>query len=161
MDTDSTWRLKFRRILLVCEGGAPQPMLQLLREYANDVTLLDLQNYFGMDYLQLPADCLVVDSHIEDFAGVGMAVRTADSRLLPALILHDDRPGWDVGCIAGPSWVPFAPDTYLDDVRVFLDEVQPVDYQDLDLRHPWLMQPWTLTMAQVEQAHALGSSPMY
>lgn len=158
---DSSWQLKFRRALLVFEGEVPQEMLQTLQEFANDVTLLDLQNPYGMDYLQLPADCMVVNSHIKDFLAGGYVMTTANSRGLPTLILHDDRPGWDVGCITGPKWVAFNPAEWVEDVRAFLDEVQPVDYERIMQRQPWLMRPWTVTMAQIGEARVHGSSFPY
>jgi len=158
---DSSWKLKFRRILFVFEGELPQDVLEVLKRFANDVTPVDLQNYYGLDYLQLPADCMVVDSRIKDFTGVGMVVTTATRRCLPTLVLHDDRPGWEPGCISGPSWVLFDPSTGLDEVRAFLDQVEPLDYENLALRQPWLMQPWTATLAQVKRACALGSVPMH
>jgi hypothetical protein len=161
MGTDDPQNPRFHRILFVVEGEPPQDVLQVLKEYADDVTFVDLQNCCALDYLQLFADCMVVDSRIEDFTGVGTVVTTATSRLLRTLVLHDDRPGWEAGSISGPQWEPFDPVTVLDTLRDFLDETQPIDYQDLDLRQPWLTRPWTLTMAHIHQARVLGSHPPY
>lgn len=155
---DSSWQLKFRRILLVFEGEVPQDMMQVLQESANDVTLVDLQNPYGMDYLQLPADCMVVvDNPIRDILGAGSIAATANLRMLPTLILHDDRPSWAPGSTPETSWVPFDHATYLDDIRAFLDTVQPVDYASLNRHTPWVMRPWTASAVEIQRA--LGLSP--
>lgn len=40
-------------------------------------------------------DCLVVDWRVTDLTGVGYICADRAGQLIPELIMHDDRPGWE------------------------------------------------------------------
>lgn len=160
MSTEQDWQLKFRRILVVYQGNEPGSWLELLRSYANDVTLVSLDNYYARDYLQLPADCMVVDHEVEDLTGAGMLTAMAEQRALPTLIFHDARPGWCVPFLRNQGnlrVVAYDPHTFLLELGRFLDDTRSVDYEMLRERSPWLMEPWTATFEQKVYADMASS----
>lgn len=149
---------KFRRVLLVClPGDGPHDWLPTLQRYADDVTLVSLDNPFALDYLQLPADCVVSDSRIRDIDlfGVGLIQSRASRRGLRALIFYDERPGWDINMLQHlgiPTCVHYLQETALDELEKYLEATPAEDYERIEREAPWLMEPWTVSLAQVEAA---------
>lgn len=155
---EGDWKLKFRRILLVHQSTQPHEWLELLRLYANDVTLVSLDNYFARDYLEMPADCLILDSRVQDLMGAEMTIHHARMRSLPYMAFVDGRFSAEaiqvlqVHMPSASHVVRYSPNKAHAQIASFLEETPAFDYEALYRRSPWVMNPWTVTLSQIAAA---------
>lgn len=158
-----TWKKKFRRVLLAYQGEVPEAFVNIIKDFANDITLVDLNNYFALDLLQLPADCLVLDGRSEDLMGIGMIVGTAQIRALPSLVfcLRSWSPV-DVMGLKHPltSLVLYSDSDYRNKLKEYLEETNPFPFDDFLIHSPWMMKPWTVSISEVlrSQEQSLGNT---
>lgn len=149
---ERTWKKKFRRVLLAYQGEVPEAFVNIIRDFANDITLVDLNNYFALDLLQLPADCLVLDGRSEDLTGIGMLVGTAQIRLLPSLVfcLRSWSPT-DVMSLKHPltTLVLYSDSDYRIKLKEYLEETNSFPFDEFLIHSPWMMKPWTVSIGEI------------
>ena len=145
---------KFRRIFVVAQSEVPTDWRELLAGYAEEVTLLALNNLVAQDYLHsMPADCLISDSVVndEDIYGVGTLATLAEQRALPRLVFYDSRPGFsDIGRLKsrGATCIRFDPEHALQEIEQFLQNAPAFD-PDARWILPWQMRPWTISIGEL------------